>query len=210
LIDGFRNRKLSESEALAFAEQALLLRFESRDQAPIEPGTLLTPRRPEDRPAISGRYLTEFSNVELNITGLMWSEWLCGVALYRPTHFAPAGVFSPHNFFPRDAAARFTMYCGTKHDLFAFFLNHFWGAPQKAGTVQWIDRGFRGFHGWTEAEESRAASGPMTAFWVEAGTEIGMETESPRCAEADGTIKVSKCWTAPFRPVSGTIKVSKR
>jgi hypothetical protein len=49
LIDCFRNRSLNESEALAFAERGLALRFGNVEQAPIEPRTLLTPRRPEDQ-----------------------------------------------------------------------------------------------------------------------------------------------------------------
>jgi hypothetical protein len=48
LIDRFRNRQLTESEAHKFAEEALLLRFETVELAPIDPGTLLTRRRPED------------------------------------------------------------------------------------------------------------------------------------------------------------------
>jgi hypothetical protein len=49
LIDSFRNRRLTEPETLTFAEQALLLRFDGKEQAPIEPRTLLTPRRAEDQ-----------------------------------------------------------------------------------------------------------------------------------------------------------------
>ena len=49
LIDRFRNRRLGESETLAFAEQALALRFGALERAPIEPHTLLTPRRAEDQ-----------------------------------------------------------------------------------------------------------------------------------------------------------------
>jgi hypothetical protein len=50
LIDRFRNRLLNQSEALAFAQQALLLRYGSLDQSPIGAQTLLTPRRVEDQP----------------------------------------------------------------------------------------------------------------------------------------------------------------
>lgn len=50
-IDTFRNRLLSEPEALDFAGQALTLRFGTREQAPIEPKTLLTCRRAEDQAA---------------------------------------------------------------------------------------------------------------------------------------------------------------
>jgi hypothetical protein len=49
LIDSFRNRRLSDPEALSFAERALVLRFGATEQAPIEPRTLLTPRRQEDQ-----------------------------------------------------------------------------------------------------------------------------------------------------------------
>jgi hypothetical protein len=49
LIDRFRNRQLSETESLAFAQRALLLRYVTPEQFPVEPQTLLTPRRPEDQ-----------------------------------------------------------------------------------------------------------------------------------------------------------------
>ena len=49
LINDFRNRHLTDSEMTTFAEQALLLRFEDLDCAPIEPRTLLMPRRLEDQ-----------------------------------------------------------------------------------------------------------------------------------------------------------------
>ena len=49
LIDRFRNRRLSEAEALAFAERARLLRYEFPEQAPIGAATLLSARRPEDQ-----------------------------------------------------------------------------------------------------------------------------------------------------------------
>jgi hypothetical protein len=64
LIDGFRCRKLTEPEALTFAELALLLRFDAKDQAPIEPRTLLTPRRPEDQ---AGDLWTVFNRVQENL-----------------------------------------------------------------------------------------------------------------------------------------------
>jgi hypothetical protein len=48
LIAGFRNRLLGDLEALAFAEKALLLRFDTAEAAPVAPGTLLVCRRPED------------------------------------------------------------------------------------------------------------------------------------------------------------------
>lgn len=49
LIESFRNRNLSDPEALTFAEQALALRFGTAERAPIGPRTLLVPRRPEDQ-----------------------------------------------------------------------------------------------------------------------------------------------------------------
>jgi hypothetical protein len=51
LVDRFRSHRLDDAEALAFAHQALLLRFPTPDQAPIEAQTLLIPRRPEDQAA---------------------------------------------------------------------------------------------------------------------------------------------------------------
>lgn len=48
-IDRFRNRVLSEPEALAFAQQALRLRYETPELSPIAPQTLLSVRRPEDQ-----------------------------------------------------------------------------------------------------------------------------------------------------------------
>jgi hypothetical protein len=50
LIDRFRNRHLDDRESLDFAAQALALRYGSVEQAPIEPATLLEPRRIEDQP----------------------------------------------------------------------------------------------------------------------------------------------------------------
>ena len=49
LIDRFRNRQLTDSQAIAFAEDALLLRYETGDKSPVGPRTLLTPRRIEDQ-----------------------------------------------------------------------------------------------------------------------------------------------------------------
>ena len=48
LIEDFRKRTMTDAEALTFAERALLMRFEPIEDAPIEPRTLLTVRRPED------------------------------------------------------------------------------------------------------------------------------------------------------------------
>jgi len=50
LIAGFRNRLLQYPEALAFAEKALLLRFDTTEVAPVGAGILLVCRRPEDEP----------------------------------------------------------------------------------------------------------------------------------------------------------------
>jgi len=47
-IDRFRNRPLDSREALAFAGRALALRYDAPNQAPIQPETLLAPRRLED------------------------------------------------------------------------------------------------------------------------------------------------------------------
>jgi hypothetical protein len=49
LIDRLRSRILDEDQALAFAHQALLLRYQKQEQSPIRPITLLTPRRVEDQ-----------------------------------------------------------------------------------------------------------------------------------------------------------------
>lgn len=48
MIDRFRNRQLDDRESLDFAAQALALRYGSVEQAPVEPRTLLEPRRMED------------------------------------------------------------------------------------------------------------------------------------------------------------------
>lgn len=48
-IERFRNRALAEPEALEFARQALLARYETLEQSPVEPQTLLTVRRLEDQ-----------------------------------------------------------------------------------------------------------------------------------------------------------------
>jgi hypothetical protein len=64
LIDRFRNRQLTDSQSLAFAEQALLLRYDSPEQSPVQARTLLTPRRVEDQ----GRDLwTAFNCVQENL-----------------------------------------------------------------------------------------------------------------------------------------------
>jgi hypothetical protein len=49
LIERFRNHTMSESNMLAFAQKALLLRYPSLETSPIEAATLLSPRRPEDQ-----------------------------------------------------------------------------------------------------------------------------------------------------------------
>ena len=48
LVQRFRTRVLEAPESMAFAEQALLLRYPSRAEAPIDPDRLLLARRPED------------------------------------------------------------------------------------------------------------------------------------------------------------------
>ncbi len=48
LVQRFRTRALEAPESLAFAEQALLLRYPSKAEAPIDPDRLLLARRPED------------------------------------------------------------------------------------------------------------------------------------------------------------------
>jgi hypothetical protein len=48
LIDRFRNRFLTDTEALAFTKKALLFRFDNPEQAPVDPQALLTSRRPEN------------------------------------------------------------------------------------------------------------------------------------------------------------------
>jgi hypothetical protein len=64
LIDRFRNRLLSDSEALTFAQQALSVRFEDLEYAPLGPATLLTARRPEDQ---SNDLWTIFNRVQENL-----------------------------------------------------------------------------------------------------------------------------------------------
>jgi hypothetical protein len=64
LIERFRNRLLTDRECLDFAAQALLLRYDSIEAAPIQPATLLTPRRIED----DARDLwTTFSRLQENL-----------------------------------------------------------------------------------------------------------------------------------------------
>ena len=48
LIQRFRERELTASESLAFARQALLLRYPTLEHAPVAAETLLKARRPED------------------------------------------------------------------------------------------------------------------------------------------------------------------
>ena len=49
LIERFRNRRLDDSEALNFASNALLLRYDTLEQSPIDARSLLSPRRAEDQ-----------------------------------------------------------------------------------------------------------------------------------------------------------------
>jgi hypothetical protein len=48
LVQRFQNRALDARESLGFAQQALLLRYPSVEEAPVDPDTLLKARRPED------------------------------------------------------------------------------------------------------------------------------------------------------------------
>jgi hypothetical protein len=48
LVEGFRKRLLEDSESHAFALHALRLRYTEATQPPVDPGTLLKARRPED------------------------------------------------------------------------------------------------------------------------------------------------------------------
>jgi hypothetical protein len=48
VVQKFQNRALDARESLGFAQQALLLRYPSVAEAPIDPETLLKARRPED------------------------------------------------------------------------------------------------------------------------------------------------------------------
>jgi hypothetical protein len=58
LVNRFRSRELEPRESLEFARHALLLRYESVEAAPVEPETLLKPRRQEDE----GRDLWRVTN----------------------------------------------------------------------------------------------------------------------------------------------------
>jgi hypothetical protein len=64
VIESFRNRGLTESESVAFAERALLLRFATSEQAPVRAQTLLLPRRPEDQ---GGDMWTVLNRVQENL-----------------------------------------------------------------------------------------------------------------------------------------------
>ena len=64
LIDRFRTRLLSDSEALQFASNALLLRYDSLEQSPIDPRTLLSLRRAEDQ---GSDLWTTFNRVQENL-----------------------------------------------------------------------------------------------------------------------------------------------
>ncbi len=63
-IEDFRNHRLNDAESLQFSEQALLLRYESLERSPIEPRTLLTPRRPEDQ---ANDLWTTFNRIQENL-----------------------------------------------------------------------------------------------------------------------------------------------
>ena len=47
-VEGFRARRLSPAESKAFAESAILLRYDDIQAAPVSPARLLEPRRQED------------------------------------------------------------------------------------------------------------------------------------------------------------------
>lgn len=47
-VQKFRERRLDQGESRRFAEQALLLRYPSLEEAPVEPETVLQARRPQD------------------------------------------------------------------------------------------------------------------------------------------------------------------
>lgn len=64
LIDRFRNRVLDDQESEDFATRALLLRYESIDASPVEPSTLLMPRRVEDE---ASDLWTTFNRVQENL-----------------------------------------------------------------------------------------------------------------------------------------------
>jgi hypothetical protein len=64
LIERLRNRMLNDAEALDFATQALLLRYDNPDEAPVEPRALLSIRRPEDQP---NDLWTTFNRVQENL-----------------------------------------------------------------------------------------------------------------------------------------------
>jgi hypothetical protein len=64
LIDRFRNRRLDDNEALIFARNALLLRYDSLEQSPIDARTLLTLRRAEDQ---GSDLWTTFNRVQENL-----------------------------------------------------------------------------------------------------------------------------------------------
>jgi hypothetical protein len=64
LIDRFRSRQLNDSEALIFARNALLLRYDTLEQSPVDARTLLTLRRAEDQ---SSDLWTTFNRVQENL-----------------------------------------------------------------------------------------------------------------------------------------------
>lgn len=65
LIERFRNRLLTPTESLTFAEQALAIRYGSSELSPIEPQTLLTSLRPEDQ---GNDLWTIFNKVQEHVT----------------------------------------------------------------------------------------------------------------------------------------------
>ncbi|MBI5388523.1 MAG: DUF932 domain-containing protein [Verrucomicrobia bacterium] len=72
LVNRFRERQLEVREAQEFARHALLLRYESLAEAPIEPDTLLQAHRPEDEGADLWRAL---NRIQLNLVRGGVSDW---------------------------------------------------------------------------------------------------------------------------------------
>ena len=72
LVNRFRERHLEVREAQEFARHALLLRYDSLAEAPVEPDTLLKAHRPEDEGADLWRAL---NRVQSNLVRGGVSDW---------------------------------------------------------------------------------------------------------------------------------------
>ena len=72
LVQRFRERQLDARESLTFAQHALLLRYPSLAEAPVEPDTLLKVRRPEDE---GTDVWTTTNKVAENLTRGGVSDW---------------------------------------------------------------------------------------------------------------------------------------